>query len=78
MGGRSVQSIQSKRTMKKENSVYVAANQQYLNRDICDLEEGMVGAAHVVTEKALDDIDQGIDLSKIYKDTDEMYRDLGV
>ena len=36
------------------------------------------GAAHVVTEKALDDIDQGIGLSKIYKDTDEMFRDLGV
>ena len=44
---------------------------------ICDLEKVMTGSAQAVTEKALDDIDHGIGLSKVYKDTDEMFRDLG-
>ena len=36
------------------------------------------GADPAVTEKALDDIEQGPGLAKVYKDTDEMFRDLGV
>ncbi|MBP8599400.1 MAG: type II toxin-antitoxin system RelB/DinJ family antitoxin [Selenomonas sp.] len=37
----------------------------------------VIAAPNAVTEKALDDIDHGIGLSKVYKDTDEMFRDLG-
>ena len=37
-----------------------------------------IAAPNTVPEKALDDIDHGIGLSKIYKNTDEMFRDLAV
>ena len=37
----------------------------------------VIAVPNAVTEKALDDIDHGIGLSKVYKDTDEMFRDLG-
>ena len=34
-------------------------------------EYSVIAAPNAVTEKALDDIDHGIGLSKVYKDTDE-------
>ena len=73
-----MQSIQSGRVLKKGDSVYAVVNQQYPDSATCDLEKGSTESAHAVTEKALDDIEQGPGLAKVYKDTDEMFRDLGV
>ena len=79
MGKRVVQSIILSRTVeRKRTPISLAVNQQYHDRISCDFGKRRTKFAHIVTERALDDIDQGIDLSKIYKDTDEMYRDLGV
>jgi hypothetical protein len=66
--------IQSKRAAKKR---YAATNQQYLDCAICDQEESTTGSSRAVTEKVLDDIEHGRGLSRVYKDMDEMFRDLG-
>ena len=73
-----MQSIQSGRVLKKGDSVYAVVNQQYPDSATCDLEKGSTESAHAVTEKALDDIEHGRGLSRVYKDMDEMFRDLGV
>lgn|GEM_PF-6061908 len=79
MGKRVVQSIILSRTAeRKRTPVSLVVNQQYRDRISCGFGKSRTKFAHIVTEKALDDIDQGIGLSKIYKDTDEMFRDLGV
>ena len=49
--------------------------EEHVNKFWC--RRHVIAAPNALTDKALDDVEQGIGLSKIYKDTDEMFRDSG-
>lgn len=51
-------------------------NQQYRDHVSCGNGKSRTKFAHVVMEKALADIQNGRGLLKVYKDTEEMFRDL--
>ena len=77
MGKRVVQLVILSRTAeRKRTPVFLVVNQQYRDHVSCGNGKSRTKFAHVVMEKALADIQNGRGLSKVYKDTEEMFRDL--